>query len=103
MMSEMAFFVKDVVGPKGCVTIEAREAASEGASSDVDAHTKTNMLRRHYSQLDANDQFVKQDEWFATGDEPDHDELCKREQQYFLKAILEDLDLGDRSLHVHSP
>ena len=28
MMSEMAFFVKDVVGPKGCVTIEAKEAGS---------------------------------------------------------------------------
>ncbi len=26
-------------------------------------------------------------------DEPDHNELCKREQLYLLKAIQEDLDL----------
>jgi len=28
-------------------------------------------------------------------DEPDHDELCKREQEYLLKAIREDIDLTD--------
>ena len=95
MMSETAFFVKDVVGPKGCVTIEAREAASEGASADVDAHTKTNTLRRHFSELDAAGNFVRADEWTETGDEPDHDGLCHREQEYFLKAIREDLDLSD--------
>jgi predicted dehydrogenase len=95
MMSETAFFVKDVVGPKGCVTIEAREAAGEGASADVDAHTKTNTLRRHFSELDAEGHFVRSDEWTETGDEPDHDGLCHREQEYFLKAIREDLDLGD--------
>ena len=33
MMSEMAFFVKDVVGPKGCVTIEAKDAGGKGARS----------------------------------------------------------------------
>ena len=95
MMSEMAFFVKDVVGPEGCVTIEAKEAADAGQSDNVDAHTKTNSLRRHFSELDENNQFVKEDEWVETGDEPDHDELCKREQEYFLNAILENADLSD--------
>lgn len=95
MMSETAFFVKDVVGPRGCVTIEAREAAGEGASADVDAHTKTNTLRRHFSELDAEGRFVRADEWTETGDEPDHDGLCHREQEYFLKAIRENLDLDD--------
>ena len=95
MMSETAFFVKDVVGPKGCVTIEAREAAGEGASADVDAHTKANTLRRHFSDLDADGKFVRADEWTETGDEPDHDALCHREQEYFLKAITDDLDLTD--------
>lgn len=95
MMSETAFFVKDVVGPKGCVTIEAKSAAAEGASDDVDAHTKTNTLRRHYAELDENQQFVKQDSWTETGDEPDHDGLCLREQQWFLKAIQENMDLTD--------
>ena len=95
MMSETAFFVKDVVGPNGCVTIEAKDAAGEGASADVDAHTKTNTLRRHYSELDENNNFVKQDEWVETGDEPDHDQLCHREQLFLLEAIQKDLDLTD--------
>ena len=95
MMSEMAFFVKDVVGPKGCVTIEAKEAGSKGSSADVDAHSKTESLRVHHSALDENNEFVKQDEWLDMTDEPDHDELCFREQEYFLKAMREDLDLSD--------
>jgi hypothetical protein len=30
-----------------------------------------------------------------TSDEPGHQELCMREQAYFLDAIEKDLDLGD--------
>jgi hypothetical protein len=30
-----------------------------------------------------------------TGGEPDHQELCAREQAYFLEAIVKDLDLHD--------
>jgi predicted dehydrogenase len=95
MMSETAFFVKDVVGPKGCVTIQAKDAGGEGASADVDAHTKTEMLRRHHSELDSAGNFVREDDWIGTDDEPDHDGLCYREQQFFLKAIKENLDLTD--------
>ena len=95
MMSETAFFVKDVVGPKGCVTIEARDAGAEGQSDNVDAHTKTEALRRHYSEIDENKQFVRKDEWVETDDEPDHDELCRREQEYFLRAIQDDQNLDD--------
>ena len=95
MMSEMAFFVKDVVGPKGCVTIEAKEAGGKGASADVDAHSKTESLRIHHSEVDENKEFTREDEWVDMTDEPDHDELCFREQEYFLKAIREDLDLTD--------
>lgn len=96
MMSETAFFVKDVVGPKGCVSIVAAEEAGQGhQSDDVDAHTKTNALRFHRSELDANSNFVHEDILIETDDEPGHDELCEREQAYFLKAIREDLDLED--------
>jgi len=94
MMSETAFFVKDVVGPKGCVTICAQNAGGEGASSDVDSHTKTESLRLHHSEL-KNGKFVKEDDWITTDDEPDHDDLCRREQEFFLNAILKDVDLGD--------
>ena len=95
MMSETAFFVKDVVGPKGCVTIEAKKAGGVGASADVDSHTKTESLRVHYSDLDAEQKFVREDEWIDMEDEPDHDALCHREQTYLLHAIQNDVDLTD--------
>ena len=96
MMSEEAFFVKDVAGPKGCVSIvKARDAENAGDSADIDSHTKTNFLLLHHSEMDAEGNFAKEDEWIDTRDEPDHQELCNREQQYFLKAIRENLDLTD--------
>lgn len=94
MMSEEAFFVKDVVGPRGSVTIKAKAASAEGESDSVAAHTQTESLLRHSSEL-VNGKFANADEWMDLSDEPDHDELCKREQQYLLDAILEDRDLSD--------
>jgi predicted dehydrogenase len=95
MMSEVAFFVKDVVGPKGCVSIVADKAAAEGQSANVDAHTQTQALRLHHSELDAEGNFAKKDETLRLDDEPDHDGLCFREQEFFLKAIQENVDLSD--------
>lgn len=95
MMSETAFFVKDVVGPRGCVSIVAEQAASAGQSANVDAHSKTESLRLHHAELNSSGSFVKADEMIRLDDEPDHDGLCRREQEYFLKAIREDLDLTD--------
>jgi len=96
MMSEVAFFVKDVVGPKGCVSIvkDPNEAAAAG-SDDIDSHTKTNCIRVHYSDIDAKNEFVKPDQFLSTEDEPDHQALCDREQAYLLRAIQQDLDLSD--------
>lgn len=95
MMSEVAFFVKDVVGPKGCVSIVAEKAAAEGQSANVDAHTQTQALRLHHAKLTPEGTFSKSDEVLRLDDEPDHDELCHREQEFFLKAICEDVDLTD--------
>jgi predicted dehydrogenase len=95
MMSETAFFVKDVIGPKGCVSIVAKEAGASGKSDNVDAHTKTESLRFHHADIDAKNNFTKPDEWINLSDEPDHQELCNREQRYFLKAILDNIDLTD--------
>jgi len=92
MMSETAFFVKDVIGPGGCVSIREMD---KGASDDIDSHSKTGMLVLHYSETDSKGHFTKEDELISTADEPDHDALCRLEQEYFLKAILEDLDLSD--------
>ena len=95
MMSEVAFFVKDVVGPKGCVNIMDAQQGSEKGSDDIDSHTKTNRLKIHYSEKDENDEFTRPDEILSMEDEPDHQELCDLEQEYFLNAINEDIDLSD--------
>lgn len=95
MVSETAFFVKDVFGPKGSVSIVAKEAAASGKSDSIEAHTKTESLLVHHAELDSGERFAKADEWIDLTDEPDHQELCNREQAYFLKAIQEDVDLTD--------
>lgn len=93
MISDTAFFVKDVIGPKGCVSIVAKEAGKSGNSDSVESHTKTESLKVHYADIDAQNEFVKKDEWIDLTDEPDHQELCNREQRFFLKAIEQDLNL----------
>ena len=95
MMSEVAFFVKDVVGPEGCVSICATEASGASQSDNVDAHTKTEALKVHWGALNEQNEFVKEDEIIQLADEPGHDELCQREQEYLLNAIIDDVDLTD--------
>lgn len=95
MISDNAFFIKDVFGPKGAVSIVAKSAGAAGKSDDVDSHTKTESIKVHYADLDDKNNFSKEDLWIDMTDEPDHQELCNREQRYFLKAIKEDLDLTD--------
>ena len=94
MMSEVAFFVKDVIGPNGCVHI-MDAAPGEAGSDDIDSHTKTNQLKVHFSARDENDEFTKPDEIINTEDEPDHQGLCDLEQEFFLHAIANDIDLTD--------
>jgi hypothetical protein len=96
MMSETAFFVKDMIGPNGCVSIVASEAAGEAAhSADHDTHTRTNALRIHHAALDAKGAFAKPDEILSTEEEPGHQQLCEREQRLFLKAIRGEVDLTE--------
>lgn len=95
MISETAFFVKDVFGPKGSVSITAKIAGSSGKSDDVDSHTKTESIRIHHAEIDSENKFKKKDEWIDMKDEPGHQELCNREQQFFLNSILDDLNLDD--------
>ncbi len=95
MMSETAFFVKDVIGPKGCVSMVDPNTIKKTDSDEIDAHTKTNSLLVHQGDLTKEGTFLKKDKMIDTSDEPDHQELCNREQQYFLKAITEDVDLSE--------
>jgi predicted dehydrogenase len=94
MMSETAFFVKDMIGPKGSVSIAMDE--TKAGSSDVDSHTKTSALRLHHSPLSADGKFLRADEFISMEDEPGHQELCNREQALFLDAIT-----ADRNMDAH--
>jgi len=97
MVSQTAFFVKDVFGPKGSVSIVPNDAVKEGVSDMVEAHTKTEAIRVHYADIDTNNEFLKTDEWIHLEDEPSHQDLCNREQLFFQKAIIEDLNLSKQS------
>lgn len=90
MMSETAFFVKDVISPNGCVSIVMD---GEAKSDDMNTHTRTNLLRIHSANRNTDDQFSNADQNIEMTDEPGHDELCAREQQFVLRAIREDIDL----------
>ena len=95
MMSETAFFVKDMIGPRGAVSIAMDESKTE--SADVDSHTKTSALRLHQAALNADGKFAAPDEIIRMDDEPGHQELCNREQRAFLAAIRDDLDLTEHA------
>lgn len=90
MMSETAFFVKDVVSPAGCVSIVMNESSK---SDDVDTHTRTSTLRVRFSDRDESGEFCKAEKILDMNDEPDHQGLCDREQEFMLAAIREDRDL----------
>jgi len=81
MMSETAFFVKDIVSPNGSVSITD---GNKGASADVDGHTKVGGLLVHR---------LSGDEVIEMPDEPGHQALCDAEQAFMIRAIQEDLDL----------
>lgn len=95
MMSETAFFVKDIVGPLGSASIVAADASSRGKSSTVDAHTQTERILVHKSTRNAEGELEASDEFIELEDEPDHDELCRREQLFFLQGILGKSDLTE--------
>ena len=94
MMSDVAYFVKDVVGPKGCVSI-AGVKDGDTKSDDVEGHTKASLLRLHHAPLAPDGTFAKADEYIDCAGEPDHDGLCLLEQKVFLDAIQNDRDLSD--------
>jgi predicted dehydrogenase len=94
MMSDVAYFVKDVIGPKGCVSI-AGVKEGDVASDDVEGHSRAGRLRLHHGELKADGSFARADELVDCSDEPDHDGLCRLEQELFLDAIVNDRDLSD--------
>jgi predicted dehydrogenase len=95
MISETAFFVKDVVGPRGSVSIVDPNSYQKADSAEIDGHTRTNSLLIHRIRKNPKNELIAEDELVDTHDEPDHQGLCDREQEYFYKSITEDLDLSE--------
>jgi hypothetical protein len=101
MMSEVAFFVKDIVGPNGAVSLvpahsdKKDQLAEISDSADIDQHTKTDLIQYHHAEVGPDKNFIKRDDFISTEDEPSHQALCDREQEFFLKAIRENLDLSE--------
>lgn len=81
MMSETAFFVKDVVSPNGAISITD---GNKGASDDVDGHTKVGGILVHRPT---------KDHLIEMPDEPGHQELCDAEQAFMIDAITRNTDL----------
>lgn len=82
MMSDTAFFVKDVVSPNGAVSIRMSEDAR---SDDIDTHTQTSKLRLH--------RVGQPDQDLSMAGEPDHQALCDAEAAFMARAIAENTDL----------
>ena len=83
MISETAYFVKDVISPNGAVSIVAAES---GGSSEIDSHTKVGTLRVHSVQ--GGDRLI------SLPNEPDHQGLCDAQAAFVADAIINNTDLG---------
>lgn len=83
MMSDTAFFVKDVISPNGAVSIRMPDGAR---SDDIDTHTRTSLIRLH--------RVGEPDRDLSMADEPGHQDLCDREAAFVAQAVTEDLDLS---------
>ena len=83
MISDTAFFVKDVLSPRGAVSIRMPDAAR---SDDIATHTRTSLLRLH--RVDEADQDI------SMADEPSHQDLCDRQAAFVAHAISRNLDLA---------
>jgi predicted dehydrogenase len=83
MISETAYFVKDIISPKGAVSIVSADAPG---SDSVDWHTKVGVIRVH--PAGGSDRII------PFPDEPGHQDLCDAEATYMRRAIAEDIDLN---------
>ncbi len=94
MMSETAYFVKDVIGPRGAASIQGIHPDGNGASASMDTHVRSNAIHIHHGELDASGRFARTDEWLEQTGEPDHHALFRAQQEFFVRAVRERLDLS---------
>jgi predicted dehydrogenase len=87
MISETGCSIKDVIGPRGSVSMIPRINPDERACYPSTAH-----LNVHPVEGD--------DHLINTSNEPDHGALCLLEQKFLLRAIREDVDLTNHLQHA---
>ena len=93
MISETAFFIKDVIGPNGSVSIVSDDDTFKKDSDSIENHTRNNCLKIHSSKLDSENNFISQNKKIVYDEDPSHQDLCDYEQEYFYNSISEDIDL----------
>ncbi|WP_413988209.1 Gfo/Idh/MocA family protein [Labrys okinawensis] len=101
-ISEIAFMVKDIMGPKGSISVippAHQLGTAKGAtwtfSSDIHTHGRMESVLLHHSALNPDQSTVEGDEIIPVVDKPDHDQICRLEQIYLLDAINGKVDLGE--------
>ena len=97
MMSRNAFFIKDVCGPGGSVSLVPSPNKRPYESSSLDDHTRADCLEIHRSELNSCGNFAGEDRIrkYSPDESPGHDGLCFLEQKFFLETIREKGDLRD--------
>jgi len=90
MISRTATVVKDVIGPKGAVSLVMGDDAD---SADIETHTKAGQLRLRALEFNAGGVAGTTESLIPIHDEVDHQILCDREQAFLARAIAGDLDL----------
>jgi predicted dehydrogenase len=94
MMSGNAHLVREILGPQGAVSIVRQAEARLGAAAR--GGRETDVIQVHHAMVSTETKsFIRKDETFVVADAPDHQELCDREQGFFLRAIREDMDLSE--------
>lgn len=102
MISQSAFFVKDIIGANGSVSVQSpetvpptRQGAMSATSSEISTHSKIRPLRLHHAALGPQNELLHGDEAIVIEEMPSHDQICDRKQQSLLDAIREDRDMSD--------
>jgi len=91
MISPTASIVKDVMGPRGSVSL-VTDTASD--SADIETHTRGGQLRVRALEFTGSHVVGCAETLVPIHDEVDHQILCDREQAFLADAIMLDRDLS---------
>ena len=102
MLSQTAFIVKDIIGPKGSISAMSPEnvpptpaGATVATSSEISTHSKIRPVRLHHAALGPDNVLIHGDEDIEISEQLNHAQLSERKQTYLLNAIREDRDMSE--------